>query len=208
MRAKSEKEESRRSPATQGGRTKGRGSPSPPSTRPSRRINTTLDLDTVPGEAVASARALTGARYGVIVAVDEERAPQDLIFSGLGPVTHGFRSSFRDHADERTHTPHAVLAAALRPCFPGAPRRHGCRVRCRRRRCARGSARRPRASATPPGKPEHPSRRSRPPRFGRPCPSFVAAIRRMRRGLCPRLDGRAIRVGSSPLDGLSGYAFG
>ena len=40
-----------------------------------RRINATLEPDTVPGEVAASARALTGARYGVIVSVDEEGAP-------------------------------------------------------------------------------------------------------------------------------------
>ena len=28
-------------------------------------------------------------------------------------MTHGFRSSFRDHAAEQTHTPHAVMEAAL-----------------------------------------------------------------------------------------------
>ena len=50
------------------------------------RINATLDLDTVLREAVASARALTGARYGVIVALDEEGAPpQEPLFSGLTP---------------------------------------------------------------------------------------------------------------------------
>ena len=32
---------------------------------------------------------------------------------GFESVTHGFRSSFRDHAAERTHTPHAVMEAAL-----------------------------------------------------------------------------------------------
>ena len=35
--------------------------------------------------------------------------PQD----GLDAVTHGFRSSFRDYAAERTHTPHAVMEVAL-----------------------------------------------------------------------------------------------
>ena len=35
--------------------------------------------------------------------------PQD----GLDAVTHGFRSSFRDYAAEQTHTPHAVMEAAL-----------------------------------------------------------------------------------------------
>ena len=49
------------------------------------RINATLDLDTVLGEAVESARALTGARYGVIVALDEEGVPLDPMFSGLTP---------------------------------------------------------------------------------------------------------------------------
>ena len=49
------------------------------------RINSTLDLDTVLGEVVESARALTGARYGVIVALDDEGAPQDPVFSGLTP---------------------------------------------------------------------------------------------------------------------------
>ena len=29
---------------------------------------------------------------------------------GFDAVTHGFRSSFRDHAAEQTHTPHAVHA--------------------------------------------------------------------------------------------------
>ena len=37
------------------------------------------------GEAVESARALTGARYAVIVTVDEEGAPQDPVFSGHTP---------------------------------------------------------------------------------------------------------------------------
>ena len=32
---------------------------------------------------------------------------------GFEAVTHGFRSSFRDYAAEQTHTPHAVMEAAL-----------------------------------------------------------------------------------------------
>ena len=32
---------------------------------------------------------------------------------GFDAVTHGFRSSFRDYAAEQTHTPHAVMKAAL-----------------------------------------------------------------------------------------------
>ena len=50
-----------------------------------RRINATLDLDTVLREVVDSARALTGARKGVIVVLDEEGAPREPLFSGLTP---------------------------------------------------------------------------------------------------------------------------
>ena len=32
---------------------------------------------------------------------------------GFDAVTQGFRSSFRDYAAEQTHTPHAVMEAAL-----------------------------------------------------------------------------------------------
>ena len=49
------------------------------------RINASLDLDTVLGEVVESARALTGACWGVIATVDEEGAPLDFVFSGLTP---------------------------------------------------------------------------------------------------------------------------
>ncbi len=49
------------------------------------RINVTLDLDTVLAEAVEIARGLTGARYGVIVTVDEAGAPTDFVFSGYTP---------------------------------------------------------------------------------------------------------------------------
>ena len=47
------------------------------------RINASLDLDTVLEEVVASARALTGARWGVIATVDEAGAPLDYAFSGF-----------------------------------------------------------------------------------------------------------------------------
>ena len=49
------------------------------------RINASLDLDTVLGEVVGSARALTGARWGVIATVDEAGAPLDFVFSGFTP---------------------------------------------------------------------------------------------------------------------------
>ena len=49
------------------------------------RINASLDLDTVLGEVVQSARTLTGARWGVIAIVDEAGAPLDFVFSGFTP---------------------------------------------------------------------------------------------------------------------------
>ena len=49
------------------------------------RINASLDLDTVLGEVVESARALTGARWGVIATVDEAGTPRDFVFSGFTP---------------------------------------------------------------------------------------------------------------------------
>ena len=49
------------------------------------RINASLDLETVLAEAMESARALTGARWGVIAIVDEAGAPGDFVFSGFAP---------------------------------------------------------------------------------------------------------------------------
>ena len=49
------------------------------------RISSNLDLDTVLHEVVESARALTGARYGVIATLDESRQVRDLVTSGLTP---------------------------------------------------------------------------------------------------------------------------
>ena len=47
------------------------------------QINASLEFDTVLHATVASARALTGARYGVIATVDEAGAPRDFVFSGF-----------------------------------------------------------------------------------------------------------------------------
>ena len=49
------------------------------------RINGSLDLSTVLQQAVDSARALTGARYGVITTVNEGRQVQDFVSSGFTP---------------------------------------------------------------------------------------------------------------------------
>ena len=49
------------------------------------RIGDSLDLKTVLQEAIVSARALTGARYGVITTVDEDKRVQDFVTSGFTP---------------------------------------------------------------------------------------------------------------------------
>ena len=53
------------------------------------RINASLDLDTVLGEVVESARALTGARYGVIATVDEAGVSDGFVFSGFTEEERG-----------------------------------------------------------------------------------------------------------------------
>ena len=52
------------------------------------RISSSLDLDTVLHEVVASARALTGARYGVITTIDKAGQPQNFVTSGITPEEH------------------------------------------------------------------------------------------------------------------------
>ena len=49
------------------------------------RISSSLDLDTVLQEVVDSARALTGARYGIITTVDAAEQVQDFVTSGFTP---------------------------------------------------------------------------------------------------------------------------
>ena len=49
------------------------------------RITASLDLNTVLREAVDSARALTGARYGLIATTDPAGQPLDFVGSGLAP---------------------------------------------------------------------------------------------------------------------------
>ena len=49
----------------------------------SLRINESLDFDTVLQGVMDSARSLTGARYGVIILLDDSGGPQDFHFSGM-----------------------------------------------------------------------------------------------------------------------------
>ena len=62
------------------------------------RINASLDLETVLGEVVESARALTGARWGVIATVDEAGAPGDFVFLGFTPEEQFELYTWRDSA--------------------------------------------------------------------------------------------------------------
>ena len=52
------------------------------------RISASLEVNTVLNEVVESARALTGARYGVIATVDSAGQPQEFVTSGLTPEEH------------------------------------------------------------------------------------------------------------------------
>ena len=52
------------------------------------RISASLDVDTVLQEAVDSACALTGARYGMIVTIDERGESQDFVSSGFTDKEH------------------------------------------------------------------------------------------------------------------------
>ena len=52
------------------------------------RLGSTLDLATVLQEAADSARALTRARYSLIVTIDEAGAVREFVTSGLAPAEH------------------------------------------------------------------------------------------------------------------------
>ena len=55
----------------------------PPERAAILRIGSSLDVDTVLAQVVESARALTGARYGVIAAADASGAPREFTVSGF-----------------------------------------------------------------------------------------------------------------------------
>ena len=109
------------------------------------RISASLDEKTVLREVVDSARALTGARYGVIVTVDEagRPRPQDTIIAGLPPAEERQVAEWPDAmqlfehlrgldaplrvADFGEYVRSLGLAPGLIPCqsFQGTPMRHG-----------------------------------------------------------------------------------
>ena len=60
------------------------------------RVSASLDLETVLREIVDSARALTGARLGLIVTVDAAGQPQDFVSAGLEPAYHAEMAAWAD----------------------------------------------------------------------------------------------------------------
>ena len=60
------------------------------------RIGASLDVDTVLREVVESARALTGAAYGVIATVDKTGQPRDFVTSGLTEEEHRAMEAWPD----------------------------------------------------------------------------------------------------------------
>ena len=76
------------------------------------RISASLDVDTVLQEVVDSARALTGARGGVITTIDEAGRPLDFVSSGLTPDQHRELASWPDGARLFEHL--RDLSSALR----------------------------------------------------------------------------------------------
>ncbi|MYG28463.1 MAG: response regulator, partial [Boseongicola sp. SB0677_bin_26] len=106
------------------------------------RISAGLDVDTVLRDTVESARALTGARFGLIATVDEAGRPQEFLTSGLSPEDARQAAAWPDAsrlfehlrsldgplrlADLGDHVRALGLAPGLIPCrtFQAAPMRH------------------------------------------------------------------------------------
>ena len=106
------------------------------------RISASLDVDTVLREVVDSARALTGARYGLIATIDEAGRPQEFVVSGLSPEEERQVAAWPDAmrlfehlrglegplrlADLGDYVRSLGLAPGLIPCrtFQGTPMRH------------------------------------------------------------------------------------
>ena len=106
------------------------------------RISASLDVDTVLREVVESARALTGARLGVIATVDEGGLPQGHVASGLSPEEARQMAAWPDAMrlfahlraldgplrlpDLGAYVASLGLARGLVPCrtFQGTPMRH------------------------------------------------------------------------------------
>ena len=60
------------------------------------RVSASLDLETVLREIVDSARALTGARYGLVAIVDDAGQPQDFVTAGMASEQHAKMAAWPD----------------------------------------------------------------------------------------------------------------
>ena len=76
------------------------------------RIGASLDLDAVLRQVVESARALTGAAYGVIATIDPGGEPSDFVTSGFTPEQHDAMETWPDALALFAHL--RELAAPLR----------------------------------------------------------------------------------------------
>jgi len=106
------------------------------------RVSASLDLDTVLQEVVDSARALTGARYGMITTLDDAGRVAEFVTSGFTPDEEARLAAWPDGprlfehfrelagpirlADLRDHVRALGFSAELMPCrtLHGAPMRH------------------------------------------------------------------------------------
>ena len=61
------------------------------------RVNASLDVDTVLDEIATAARALTGARYAVIITIDDAGKIEDYVMSGLSPEQERQLSDWPEH---------------------------------------------------------------------------------------------------------------
>ena len=89
------------------------------------RIGASLDLDTVLREVADGARALTGARYGAIVAVDDRGEPLNFVTSGLTAEEHRMLKDWPDGPRLFGHL-HALDAPLRLADFPAHARALGC----------------------------------------------------------------------------------
>ena len=89
------------------------------------RIGASLDLDTVLAEVVESARALTGAAYGVIATVDGAGAPRDFVTSGFTEEEHRAMEAWPDGHRLFGHL-HALGAPLRLPDLDAWVRALGC----------------------------------------------------------------------------------
>ena len=107
------------------------------------RISASLDVDTVLNEIAEAARALTGARYAVITAIDDAGQLEDFVMCGFTPQEERLIAEWPDNMQvfERLRDlPSPVRVADMRgyiralgystegviiKSFQGAPMRHG-----------------------------------------------------------------------------------